>query len=155
MNRPEFIARHMLQCHREIYSRFWAWSDNAVNHAILCGRQWTSFGWTLRVPIEPNPRSLRNFHMQSAGAEMLRIACCLGTEAGIEVCAPVHDAVLICSPLERLEKDVEEMRRHMAEASRIILCGFELRTEARLVRYPDHYSDKRGERMWREVMALL
>ena len=41
----------------------------------------------------------------------------------------------------------------MAEASRIILCGFELRTEARLVRYPDHYSDKRGERMWREVMA--
>ena len=37
MNRPEFIARHMLQCHREIYSRFWAWSDNAVNHAILCG----------------------------------------------------------------------------------------------------------------------
>ena len=93
--------------------------------------------------------------MQSAGAEMLRIACCLGTEAGIEVCAPVHDAVLICSPLERLEKDVEEMRRHMAEASRIILSGFELRTEARLVRYPDHYSDKRGERMWREVMALL
>ena len=36
--------------------------------------------------------------MQANGAEMLRLACCLATERGIEVCAPVHDAVLICAP---------------------------------------------------------
>ena len=53
-----------------------------------------------------NPRSLRNFPMQANGAEMLRIACILGTERGIEVCAPVHDAVLIAAPVERIDAEV-------------------------------------------------
>jgi hypothetical protein len=44
----------------------------------------------------------------------------------------------------------------MAEASRIVLSGFELRTEAHLVRYPDRYMDEdRGRVMWTKVMALL
>ena len=72
-------------------------------------------------PPDFNPRSLRNFHAQAHGAEILRLACCLGVEAGIEICAPVHDAVLICSPSERLVHDVERMRAFMAEASRIVL----------------------------------
>jgi hypothetical protein len=75
--------------------------------------------------------------MQANGAEMLRLACCLATERGIEVCAPVHDAVLICSPLDRLEDDIANMRAAMAEASKIVLAGFELRTDVMRVRYPD------------------
>jgi hypothetical protein len=74
--------------------------------------------------------------MQANGAEMLRLACCLGTERGIEVCAPVHDAVLICAPLDRLEADVARTQEAMREASRIVLDGFELGTDARIVRYP-------------------
>ena len=93
--------------------------------------------------------------MQANGAEMLRLACCLGIERGIEVCAPIHDAVLICAPLDRLETDVERMRQCMTEASQIVLNGFEVRTEAKLVRHPDHYSDPRGERMWQEILSLL
>jgi hypothetical protein len=60
----------------------------------------TVFGWPVRVGDRSNPRFLRNFPMQANGAEMLRVACCLGTERrGIEICAPIHDAVLICAPL--------------------------------------------------------
>ena len=55
--------------------------------------------------------------MQANGAEMLRLACCLATEGGIEVCAPVHDAVLIAAPLYRLDEDVAAMRKAMREAS--------------------------------------
>ena len=62
----------------------------------------TVFGWRVHVGPDANPRSLRNFPMQANGAEMLRLACCLATERGIEVCAPVHDALLICAPLDRL-----------------------------------------------------
>jgi hypothetical protein len=93
--------------------------------------------------------------MQANGAEMLRLACCLATECGIEVCAPVHDAVLICAPLDRLETDVATMRAAMAEASRIILAGFELGTDAHLIRYPDRYSDGRGRVMWNRVLTLI
>jgi DNA polymerase I len=122
---------------------------------MLCGQQWTSFGWINRVPLDFNPRSLRNFPLQSEGAEMLRLACCLGIERGIEICAPIHDAVLICSPLEHLENDIEVMRACMAEASRIVLRGFTLRTDAHPIHYPGHYSDPRGELMWRETLNLL
>jgi integrase len=41
---------------------------------------------------------------------MLRLACCLATERGIEVCAPVHDAVLICAPLDRLEAEIAGLK---------------------------------------------
>ena len=81
----------------------------------------TVFGWHVQVGDDPNPRSLRNFPMQANGAEMLRIACCLATERGIKVVAPVHDAVLICAPLDRLDHDIAAMRAAMAEASRVVL----------------------------------
>jgi hypothetical protein len=93
--------------------------------------------------------------MQANGAEMLRLACCLGIERGIEICAPVHDAVLICAPIDRLDGDVATMRAAMAEASRIILDGFELRTDAKLVLHPDRFNDERGIQMWNQVMELI
>ena len=93
--------------------------------------------------------------MQANGAEMLRLACCLATERGIEVCAPVHDAVLICAPLDRLDADVARMQDAMREASRIVLDGFELGTDAKVVRYPDRYMDERGTVMWERVMKLI
>ena len=43
----------------------------------------------------------------------------------------------------------------MAEASRIVLAGFELGTDASLVCHPDRYMDPRGSVMWERVMALI
>ena len=141
--------------HHQTYRRFWAWSDAAVDQAMLVGMIHTVFGWPVRVGERFNPRSLRNFPMQANGAEMLRIACSLATERGIEVCAPVHDAVLISSPIDRLEADVAATRAAMAEASRAVLAGFELATEAKSVLYPDRYMDDRGATMWRRVINLI
>jgi hypothetical protein len=115
----------------------------------------TVFGWHVHVGENSNPRSLRNFPMQANGAEMLRLACCLATERGIQVCAPVHDAVVICAPLEHLEADVARMRAIMAEASRIVLDGFELGTDAAIVRHPNRYMDPRGAVMWDRVCKLV
>ena len=105
--------------------------------------------------VNPNPRSIRNFPMQANGAEMLRLACCFVTEAGISVCAPVHDAILIEAPLEELDETVAKTQRHMMEASAIILDGFELRSDVEIYRYPDRYMDKRGVEMWKIVNEIL
>ena len=102
-----------------------------------------------------NPRFFRNFPMQANGAEMLRLACCLATERGIEVCAPVHDAVLIAAPLYRLDEDVAAMREAMREASSVVLDGFELVTDVKTVCHPDRYEDGRGAEMWARVMGLI
>jgi DNA polymerase-1 len=150
-------ARELLQDHRRIYKKFWKWSEAAVSHAMLFRNLFTVFGWRIYVGFgsDNNPRSLRNFPMQANGAEMLRLACCLSTERGVSVCAPVHDAILIEAPLDRLEKDAALTQEAMREASAAVLGGFELRSDAKLVRWPEHYTDERGEAMWTLVWGLV
>jgi len=99
-------ARELLRLHQATYQKFWRWSDGAVDYAMLNGRLYTAFGWTVQVGGNANSRSLRNFPMQGNGAEMLRLACCYTTERGIAVCAPVHDAILIEARLEDLDATV-------------------------------------------------
>jgi hypothetical protein len=43
----------------------------------------------------------------------------------------------------------------MKEASRIVLDGFELGSDAKLITYPDRYMDERGIRMWDAVTAII
>ena len=47
------------------------------------------------------------------------------------------------------------MQDAMREASRIVLDGFELRTDVIVVRHPDRFMDERGAVMWERVMTLL
>ena len=155
IGQPPIVARDLLRAHHDTYRAFWRWSDAAVDTAMLTGSLHTVFGWHVHIGEAPNPRSLRNFPMQANGAEMLRLACCLGIERGVEICAPVHDAVLICAPLDRLEADIAGMRAAMAEASRIVLGGFELGTDVSATRWPDRYMDDRGRIMWDRVVELL
>jgi DNA polymerase-1 len=148
---PTIVARDLLRAHRETYRTFWRWF-----HAMLTGSLHTVFGWHAHIGPESNPRSLLNFPMQANGAEMMRIAACLATERGIEVCATIHDAFLINAPLERLEEDAAQMQAAMAEASRAVLSGFELATDVKLIRSPQRYMDEeRGRVMWERVMGLV
>jgi DNA polymerase-1 len=153
IDRPLIIARDLLRAHRETFSVFWRWSDAVVDHAKLTGELHTCFGWTLRGCCGANPRSLRNFPMQAHGAEMLRLACCLATERGIEVCAPVHDAVLIMAPAGEINTAVAATQEAMVEASRIVLDGFEVRADVKITR--DRFTDARGTRMWNVVTRLI
>jgi DNA polymerase I-like protein with 3'-5' exonuclease and polymerase domains len=148
-------ARELLRLHRDTYRRFWRWSDATVSAALLTGGMVSVFGWRRRIGCEPNARSLMNWPMQAAGAEMMRLAAIAATEAGIEVCAPVHDAFLIAAPLERLDGDVAKMRALMSRAGRAVTGGLDVRTEAEVVRWPDRFMDPRGAAMWRRVVGML
>ena len=148
-------ARELLRAHRETYPRFWRWSDAAVDHAMLNNSIHTVFGWTIHIGPGVNPRTIRNFPMQANGSEMLRLACCLITEAGIRLCAPVHDAVLVEAPIEELNSVVVATQQFMADASAVVLDGFRLRTDAKLIAYPDRFEDPRGRQMWNTVNDVL
>jgi DNA polymerase I len=148
-------AAALLNLHRRTYPRFWWWSDSVIDHAVLTQRISTQFGWHLYVGEKPNPRSLRNYPMQSHGAEMLRLACCFATEQGVQVCAPVHDALLIEAPLRDLDAAIAQTEACMRRAGEIVLQGFPLRTEAVRFPSPERYSDPRGTVMWQTVQTLL
>ena len=155
LGQPEASAKQLLQLYKQTYPRFWQWSQATLNHAMLTNRLHTVFGWCVHVESNANPRSLMNFPMQANGAEMLRLACCLLTERNLMVCAPVHDAVLIEGPAERIDEIVIEAQAAMRGASEVVLGGFPLRTEAKIIHYPDRYTDERGKVMWKTVMGIL
>lgn len=148
-------AHRLLQVHHQTYRQFWRWSDAAVDYANLYATLHTTFGWRVHAGPRTNSRSLRNFPMQANGAEMLRLACCLATERGVEVCAPVHDAILIEAPLDDLDAAVATAQAAMSDASAVVLGGFRLRSDAKVIRYPDRYDDERGQAMWRTVWEIV
>jgi hypothetical protein len=150
-------ARELLQRYRETYRVFSTWADNNVNVALAGGELQTVYGWPLRCGPgqQQNPRSLLNFPMQGNGAEMLRLAACMGTEASLRVCAPIHDALLLEAPLERLDEDVARLKAIMVEASKLVMKTLSCRVDTEIVRYPDRYHDEAGVEMWNRVMGLL
>lgn len=155
IGQPTIVGRKLLEAHRRTYPRFWRWSQAAMDHATLHRSIHTVFGWTLKAGDDPNPRTFANFPMQGNGAEMLRLACCLATERGIEVCAPIHDALLVEGPADGIGDVVHNTQAAMAEASRVVLEGFEVRTDAKVVMHPERYMDERGERMWESIIGIL
>jgi DNA polymerase-1 len=156
-----FEAHEMLAQHHQLFAQYWAWSDDWVQQALQTGVMWTPMGWTCCTGItEFNERSIRNWPVQSVGADILRVSCILATRHDIRLLGPVHDAVLIEAPIERIESDVALMQEIMRRASRIVLNAdasgtHELRTDAKIIRYPDRYTDKRGDAIWARVLELL
>jgi DNA polymerase family A len=154
------IAARLLRLNREVFAKFWAWSDHIVDHVMLGNRLYTVLGWQERFmrfgDEDVNPRSVRNFPMQANGAEMMRLACCFAIENGVELVAPVHDGFLIHAPVDQIDEMVSRMCAAMAKASKIILRGFELRVGTDVFRYPERFVDEdRAEPLWSTTMRLL
>ena len=150
-------ARGLLRRHHETYRVFWQWAENNVNIALAGGTLNTVFGWSIRSGYQTklNDRSLLNFPMQANGAEMLRLAASMGTEAGLSICAPIHDALLLEAPLERLDEDVRRLKSIMVQASKLVMGTLACRVDADVIRHPDRYRDERGGQMWDRIMGLL
>jgi hypothetical protein len=148
-------ATQLLRQHRVAYPLFWRWAERAIDYAMLTNRLHTVFGWTLHVGAQSNPRTLQNFPVQGSGADMLRLACCLTTEAGIRVCAPIHDALLIEAHDRELQDAIAQTEEAMAAASRAVLNGVTLRSSVTQIRYPQRFTDPRGAAMWATVLDVL
>jgi DNA polymerase I len=168
IGKSTITARQLIRAHEDRYPKFWRMADSAVACAMQGQSINTVFDWRVRAASDERWRSLMNFPMQANGAEMMRLACCMAVEAGIEVCAPVHDAFLICAPLDQIDVRVAEMKFIMEEASRIVLDGFTIKADCpefdkngkllefpQIVRYPNRYMIKRGVGMWKTVMEIL
>lgn len=152
---PRWIAEKVHRDLRKVYPRYWCWIGHEVLRAQIAGRISTPLGWNMPVGKETSDNALSNFPMQAACAEIMRLATSFMVDEGLALCATVHDAVLIEAPIERIKADVETAKRCWARASRIVLYGFELDADAKIVRFPDVYHDEDGEEMWDRIIGIL
>lgn len=153
-------ARKLLRLHRETYRVFWAWAEDNVNRALLGMPLQTTFGWQLHYPpgcgVPINARSILNWPMQANGAEMMRLGVSMAVEAGLMVCAPIHDALLLEAPIEEIGAQADQLARVMGDASELVLGpGKRCRSDHKIVRYPDRFEDERGKVMFERVTGLF
>jgi DNA polymerase-1 len=151
-------ANGLLNNHRMTYRVFWKWAEANQMRALMGVPLVTPLGWKLQLRNDPDPndRSLLNWPMQSTGADIMRLAACMLTEADIEVCCPVHDAFLVRFSLADEADTIAQTTRLMVGASEVVMGdGYACRVDADIVRYPDRYMDERGEKMFSTITRLL
>ena len=145
----------LLQAHRDAYPVFWRWLTRTVDTAMLTSVMVAPLGWRLAIVGEPNRRAVQNWTMQAIGAEMMRAAVVKMVRAGLCLCATAHDAILIQTPLERLETDIALARGIMERVSLSFTKGLLVRTEAKTLLPGQRMIEARGEKMWSLVTNLL
>ena len=171
------LAERLIRQHKDTFPGFWAWTRRVQNQTTQTNTLWTRLGWVLHIKIGtlnsgeylngyPNPRSIRNYPMQAGGGDILRVATILATEAGLELVATVHDALMIVTTEDRMESDMAKLKDAIQEGSRKVLGdGYILGVNVKEVHYPQRYIDKRVEDktvdgkpqkgMWNLIMDLL
>ncbi|RLF59222.1 MAG: DNA polymerase I [Thermoplasmata archaeon] len=146
-------AKLMVKIHKKKYEKYWDWSSNFIDNGKLSGLVKTRYNWYYQTK-NAKDRTLMNWPMQSHGADILRLAISICIDNGIKVIAPVHDAILIEAPIEKIDDSVKEAQQCMEDASRYVL-GFQIRTDAKTIQYPNHYLDPRGDVMWNNVWDII
>ena len=139
-------------------AQFHVWEDYAQSvgdHAGLDLEIGTPLDWRMQCPPGIKARTVRNFPVQSTGSEILHVACILAERRGIEIIAPVHDALMAEADLDRAEEVSAALDQVMRDASSIVLRGYELPTDVQIIRPGERYYDDRGVEMWTTVNRLL
>jgi hypothetical protein len=149
------FGRELLAQHKRTFPRFWQWIDQVQVTARVNGKLRSALGWELQITGTTKPNTVSNWPCQANGSEMLRLAVIAAVENGIRVCAPVHDALLIEAPEDEIDAAVCLTRRLMGQASRVVLSGFEVRTDVKIVRHPNRWVDPRGVFMWEKICSLI
>lgn len=149
------FGRELLAQHKRTFPRFWQWLEEVQLTAKVRGKLQSALGWELQLTEATKLNTLSNWPCQANGSEMLRLAVIAAVEHGIRVCAPVHDALLIEASADEIDEAVYLTRNLMGQASRIVLSGFEVRTDVKIVRHPDRWTDPRGAFMWEKICSLV
>jgi DNA polymerase I-like protein with 3'-5' exonuclease and polymerase domains len=147
-------AKDLLATLRQIFRTLWRWSDAQIHAARWTGFMETAYGWRLAVNSKTETGTLGNFKIRGTAADILRLAAIFLYEAGVKVCAPVHDAFLIQAPESELEEAAQEASRQMVRASRYVLGDYVLRTKIELLRHPDRLHEPRGKAMWDRIISI-
>src|SRR5258705_2103753 len=102
-------AAEMLARHRHAYPVFARWQQDVVTQAQFDQRIVSPLGWPMAVHAGTSKRTLMSCMQQAGGADMMQLAAIGAYEAGIHICAPVHDAFWIAAPLSELDDAIATM----------------------------------------------
>ena len=151
-------AAALLRQLREKFAVFYAWSDNFAYRGLSAAPLWSRLGWRFWPQYwkggHAPDRTCRNFPVQSAGADIMRIAAIEALKAGIRICAIVHDEFVIEDSDAGIEQASKSMSEIMVRATEKI-TGRSIPVDCQITRYPDRGYDEDGKEDFEMLMQML
>ena len=128
----EISARRYIRLFEDRYSTYIHWRNRAVQTGYIDREITTACGWSAKVVAKPdkrdfsrppkiNSRSVGNHPVQGTGADILHYALVLLLKHRVRVFAPVHDAIMVLAPIERILEIDLLIAKLMKQAAREIL----------------------------------
>ena len=162
------LAERIYRQHHLTHRVFWRWVDAVAQSAYLTGRIETNMGWRMLVgdpatrvredgrwqEYGTKPLTLLNWHMQAAGADIMRVACAALTAEGVEVVCPVHDAILFMSDAA-YKDDVGDAVAKIMERAAAAVLGERIPVDRQWIMPGDNWRPKKGDKMWSIVARAL
>jgi DNA polymerase I-like protein with 3'-5' exonuclease and polymerase domains len=153
-------ARAFLKRQREVFHVFFAWSDRKARKALACKPLSTPLGWTIRFRPETSTRSPertgRNFCVQGAAADMMRLLMIRLTEGGRAVCAALHDGFLIECDAAGADAVLEAVTAAMDKCA-IDLIGAPIPIKHKIFCWPECYHEGKTKiaELFETIMRLI
>lgn len=152
---PFAECEDIMRKHKKVFARFWQWVDAWRAEAWASRLMTTPLGWEMRLRGQVKNNMIQNWPAQSTAADILRLLTIAAEDAGLAICALIHDAVLFEAPADRIEEAVAEMCELMVRAGRTVI-GADLRVgKPQIVHHHQRFYDKDGEPLYRKVAELL
>ena len=144
---------------RATFAPFYRWSDAIVARAMLGRPLKTPLGWTLRfrdgTSTKSPARTARNYVMQAVAGDMMRLVMIRATEAGICVCAVLHDGFFIEAGEAEIEVEARRMREIMDEISMMVI-GVVIPVDMATFAWPNCYEpDDDDAAVYASIMRML
>lgn len=152
---PLHVAKRLFADYRRLYHRYLYWREKQVDDFSVRLRMTTKLGWPLYHGARTAKNTLFNFPAQATGAGMLQISIVKMMQGGVEVCCPVHDAILGQARVENVREAVAKAGAAMDYASAALLDGYVLKREVKVIRHPNRFADRDGKSMWNRIAPLL
>lgn len=154
-------ARDISKRFQKAFAVYAKWSESLINHGLTVGELETILGWKRGCRYDPkrqdgsiNPLSLSNFPIQGAGGDLMRSASVQALRNGVRIVATVHDAIVIESRLENIDRAVEITRNAMVGVCQTFL-QMPARVDVTIARSPDRFREPDGQPLWREIATQV
>ena len=155
-------AKFLQKKYREIYNKYFTWIEGFIEAGLHKKYLTTIYGWQRHIKDlfqtkdgkrTDIRRSLLNWPIQSHGAEILRKALIDLTDENFEVCALVHDAVLIQIPIPEFKTRLEEAKQIMVNAS-IDVVGGPIRVDHEVIK-TNYVQEGKDQKLFDEIMKEI
>lgn len=150
---PQGEAERLHGLHARLYPTFWDWSSRVVADAYFRGEIRTHNYWRCMVPKDSSDRTWRNWPMQAAGADIMRITMMYFERSGLRTLAPLHDGFLLSCRRDKLEETHALIHQACEQAVAHVLRDFRLKWTVMV--YPERFEDADGLPLWNRIIAII